>query len=100
MMRNVRMIATCGVALVFLSATLAQAQDRRPDNSRGGSGSLVERVLKELDLNDRQREKVKDSFAAHDKRMREVLEKSVGGATREMMAKLHSELMNELKGTL
>jgi Spy/CpxP family protein refolding chaperone len=119
MMRNWRAaiwytVTACGLGLLFLGATTAQPPGRRPDDKkddkqpdrrpdgpqRGGPGNLFERVTKDLDLTDKQKDKLKDVFAAHEKRMREVFEKGQGGSTREMMQKLHTELLNDLKGVL
>jgi Spy/CpxP family protein refolding chaperone len=104
-------VTACGLALLFLGATTAQPPGRRPDDRKDdrqpdrrpdgpSRGSLLERVTKDLDLTDKQKEKLKDVFAAHEKRMREIFEKGQGGATREMMQKVQTELLNDLKGVL
>lgn len=81
----------------------------RPGPGPGGVGGpgrpFIQEALRELDLNDTQREKVRDILEPHGQKMRELFEQVREGKidradVRNAMEKMETELLKEMKSVL
>ena len=79
----------------------------RPGGFGGfGGGNLLDRITKDLDLTDKQKDKVKDIVSAQEKKMREAFEKAREGGRpdfekiRDTMKSMQTDLLKDLKDVL